>query len=197
MVKCRCERVVEVPIHFEDRRFGESKLTLAQQLLYLRHLRRLYIFKYGAWTQLTQFLVVGGLGTIVNLVVLTNLVARNVPTQVAVAAAIFVAMCFNFVLNRRFSFSLARGGSWLRQFFGFVAASSCRRPDQLWDDVVRARTRDGDAAAGRGTSWHRGRHDVQFRRQSLSRLPHLTHPAEVARLMSGNRDPRWAVPVPA
>ena len=124
MVKCRCERVVEVPIQFEDRRFGESKLTLAQQLLYLRHLRRLYIFKYGAWTQLTQFLLVGGLGTVVNLVVLTNLVARNVPTQVAVAAAILVAMCFNFVLNRRFSFSLARGGSWLRQFFAFVAASS-------------------------------------------------------------------------
>jgi dolichol-phosphate mannosyltransferase len=124
IVKCRCERVVEVPIHFEDRRFGESKLTLAQQLLYVRHLRRLYIFKYGAWTQLTQFLVVGGLGTLVNLVVLTNLIAQNVPMQAAVAASIFVAMCFNFVLNRRFSFSLARGGSWVRQFFGFVAASS-------------------------------------------------------------------------
>jgi len=33
-------------------------------------------------------------------------------------------MCFNFVLNRRFSFSAARGGSWVRQFLGFIAASS-------------------------------------------------------------------------
>src|SRR6185295_17131879 len=56
IVKCRCERVVEVPIHFEDRRYGKSKLTLRQQLLYLQHLRRLYIFKYGVWSQLLQFL---------------------------------------------------------------------------------------------------------------------------------------------
>jgi dolichol-phosphate mannosyltransferase len=46
MIKCGCERVVEVPIHFEHRRYGESKLTVKQQLLYLQHLRRLYAFKY-------------------------------------------------------------------------------------------------------------------------------------------------------
>jgi len=43
IVKCNCERVVEVPIIFENRRFGYSKLTMRQQLLYLQHLRRLYI----------------------------------------------------------------------------------------------------------------------------------------------------------
>jgi dolichol-phosphate mannosyltransferase len=124
IVRCRCERVVEIPIHFEDRRFGQSKLTLKQQLLYVQHLRRLYIAKFGVWTQLTQFLIVGGLGTIVNLAALTVLIAAGMPTRVALGSAIFVAMCFNFVLNRRFSFSLARGGSWVRQFLGFVAASS-------------------------------------------------------------------------
>ena len=124
IVKCGCERVVEVPIHFEDRRFGKSKLTLKQQILYIQHLRRLYIFKYGVWTQLLQFLVVGGMGTVVNLLALTALLALDVPTRVSVAAAIFVSMCFNFVLNRRFSFSFARKGSWIRQFIGFVGASS-------------------------------------------------------------------------
>jgi dolichol-phosphate mannosyltransferase len=48
MIKCGCKRVVEVPIHFEHRRFGDSKLTVKQQLLYLEHLRRLYAFKYTA-----------------------------------------------------------------------------------------------------------------------------------------------------
>jgi dolichol-phosphate mannosyltransferase len=124
LVKCGCERTVEIPIHFEDRRFGESKLTLKQQILYIQHLRRLYIFKYGAWTQLLQFLVVGGLGTLVNLVALTALMGFGLSKHPAVAGAIFVAMCFNFVLNRRFSFSGARRGSWPRQFVGFVAASS-------------------------------------------------------------------------
>jgi dolichol-phosphate mannosyltransferase len=124
IVKCQCERVVEVPIHFEDRRFGESKLTLGQQLLYLKHLRRLYNFRFGGWSQLMQFLVVGALGTVVNLVALTGFLAARVPTRVAVAAAIFVSMCFNFVLNRRFSFSASGRGVWWRQFIGFVLASS-------------------------------------------------------------------------
>ena len=124
IVKCRCERVVEVPIHFEDRQFGESKLTFKQQILYIQHLRRLYIFKYGVWTQLLQFLVVGALGTVVNLAALTALLSAHLPDRLSIAAAIFVAMGFNFVLNRRFSFSAARKTSWVRQFAGFVAASS-------------------------------------------------------------------------
>jgi dolichol-phosphate mannosyltransferase len=124
IVKCLCERVVELPIHFEDRRFGQSKLTLHQQMLYLQHLRRLYIFKFGAWTQLMQFLAVGALGTIVNLVALSALLAMAVPQRPAIALAIFGAMGFNFVLNRRFSFSQSRHRPWPRQFVGFVAASS-------------------------------------------------------------------------
>jgi dolichol-phosphate mannosyltransferase len=124
MVKCRCDRVVEIPIHFEDRRFGESKLTLRQQLQYIQHLRRLYIFKYGGWSQLMQFLFVGGMGTIVNLLVLTLLMKLAVPTRLAVGTAIFTSMCFNFVLNRRFSFAAARERAWPRQFVKFVAASS-------------------------------------------------------------------------
>jgi dolichol-phosphate mannosyltransferase len=124
IVKCGCERVVEIPIHFEDRRFGQSKLTFRQQILYLQHLRRLYIFKFGAWTQLMQFLAVGALGTVVNLVALSVLMRLALPQRAAVALAIFVAMCFNFVLNRRFSFSATRHRPWPRQFVGFVAASS-------------------------------------------------------------------------
>jgi dolichol-phosphate mannosyltransferase len=124
IVKCHCERVVELPIHFEDRRFGESKLTLHQQFLYLQHLRRLYIFKFGAWTQLMQFLAVGALGTIVNLLALSALLALAVPQRAAIALAIFGAMGFNFALNRRFSFSTSRHRPWPRQFAGFVAASS-------------------------------------------------------------------------
>jgi dolichol-phosphate mannosyltransferase len=47
VVRCRCRDVREIPIHFSNRLLGESKLTLGQQLLYLRHLARLYRFKFG------------------------------------------------------------------------------------------------------------------------------------------------------
>jgi dolichol-phosphate mannosyltransferase len=47
LVRCACKNVREVPIHFVNRVRGESKLTLKQQLLYVRHLLRLYRFKLG------------------------------------------------------------------------------------------------------------------------------------------------------
>jgi len=122
IVKCRCERVVEVPIHFADRRFGESKLTLRQQLLYLGHLWRLYSFKFGVWTPLVQFLVVGVLGTLVNVLLLTLLLALDVPVRTSLALAILGAMGGNFVVSRRFSGTLPPAESWPRQLARYAAA---------------------------------------------------------------------------
>jgi dolichol-phosphate mannosyltransferase len=48
MVKARCRRVVEVPIHFAQRHAGESKLSLSEQLKYVRHVLRLYWFRLTA-----------------------------------------------------------------------------------------------------------------------------------------------------
>ena len=123
IVRCRCERVVEIPIHFADRRFGVSKLTLRQQLLYLEHLWRLYAFKFGVWTPLVQFLVVGGLGTLVNLLLLTLLVARDVPIRASLALAILGAMGCNFVLSRSFNATLPRDQPWPRQLARYATAS--------------------------------------------------------------------------
>ena len=122
VVKCRCERVVEVPIHFADRRFGESKLTLAQQLLYLRHLWRLYIYKFGLFTPLVQFLVVGVVGTIVNLALLTALSAADAGPRSAVALSIFGAMAANFVLARQFD-AATRARPLVGQLLSYVTAT--------------------------------------------------------------------------
>ncbi len=46
MVKCNLFCIKEIPIHFENRQFGKSKLTLTQQKQYLQHLFRLFIYKY-------------------------------------------------------------------------------------------------------------------------------------------------------
>lgn len=46
LVRCDCRHVAEVPIRFQDRAVGESKMTMRQQWLYLRHLGRLYAARY-------------------------------------------------------------------------------------------------------------------------------------------------------
>lgn len=43
IVRCRCKNIVEIPITFQDRTMGKSKLSPRQQILYLRHLGRLYL----------------------------------------------------------------------------------------------------------------------------------------------------------
>jgi dolichol-phosphate mannosyltransferase len=122
MVKCNCRRVYEVPIHFTDRKHGQSKLSMKEQLRYLQHLRRLFIYRYWSWAHLSQFLVVGASGVIVNLAVLTLLLALGAGEKVSVAGGILVSLISNFLLNRRFTFSYARHESIGRQFAGFAGA---------------------------------------------------------------------------
>lgn len=124
LVKGGCRTTREIPIHFSDRKHGESKLNLKEQLRYLLHLRRLFVFKYENWAYLSQFCAVGASGLIVNLAALTLLVLAGVPARIAAAVAIGVAMFSNFLLNRRITFSYARSGPFFRQMAGFFAASS-------------------------------------------------------------------------
>lgn len=118
LVKCRCKDVREVPIHFENRLHGASKLSFKEQVNYLRHLKRLYEFKYGAMARLAQFLVVGGTGMAVDLVVYVLLLGW-LPLGIARGLAIWVAMTWNFWLNRRFTFSFARRRAVLPQYVMF------------------------------------------------------------------------------
>ena len=50
-VKGRFHQPSEVPIHFSDRQHGESKLSLKEQLNFLRHLGRLYAYKLRPGTE--------------------------------------------------------------------------------------------------------------------------------------------------
>lgn len=122
IVKGRCHVVREVPIRFALRRHGASKLSLQEQVRYLKHLKRLADFKYGAWSRFVQFCLVGTTGMAVDLAALTVLLGSGVPFGGARALAIWAAMTWNFALNRNFTFREARALSALRQYPRFVAA---------------------------------------------------------------------------
>lgn len=49
IVKCSCKNIYEIPIHFADRKHGQSKLNLKEQFNYLRHLKRLVDFKWSVF----------------------------------------------------------------------------------------------------------------------------------------------------
>lgn len=123
LVKCGCRRVSEVPITFQDRLHGESKLTLKEQLNYLRHLRRLYNYKFGIWAYLAQFILVGASGMVVDLTAFA-LWLQVSPLSVARGLAIWMAMTWNFWLNRTVTFSFAKSEPWWRQYVAFCGSCS-------------------------------------------------------------------------
>ena len=123
IVKCGFDNVGEVPIHFVDRVRGESKLTFREQLRYVKHLRQLYLYKFTNTMHVLQFLVVGIIGTGVNLAVLTVLSGFGTSMTLALGGGIGTSLIGNFLLNRRFTFSYARHENIWRQFAGFVSAS--------------------------------------------------------------------------
>lgn len=49
IVKCECSVIREIPIHFSQRRAGKSKLSLIEQLKFLRHVSRLVCFKVSGF----------------------------------------------------------------------------------------------------------------------------------------------------
>ncbi len=125
IVKCNLDNIGEIPIHFSDRQYGESKLTLKEQLLFIQHLRRLFIFKFGVWSDAAQFLAVGASGVITNMAVLALLMMMGMNKYLAIYIAIYVSMFGNFLLNRRFTFGHSRhNGTFMKQCIGFMLACS-------------------------------------------------------------------------
>lgn len=97
LVKSGTKRVIEVPIRFRHRRYGQSKLSCKQQLQYLRHLRWLYQFKYPRLAELGDLGVIGGLGFLVDL---------------TVYAALYQGVGLHHLLSRIVSFAPGFSATW-------------------------------------------------------------------------------------
>ena len=127
IVKCRCRKVAEVPIHFSTRRHGESKLTLKVQRDYLNHIVRLARWKYPELASFIPFAIVGAMGVGVYaglLAILEPWLAKSLGKEWVIVIAIFLTMCFNFVLDRKLAFWWAPRKQVAGQFLGFLAICS-------------------------------------------------------------------------
>lgn len=123
MVRGDFDAVKEVPIRFQDRETGESKMNFIQQLRFLRHLRRLYTARFGSFVEFVNYGAVGASGFVVDLFFYYLLQQLGVPHQGARALSFWPAVTWNWRFNRRATFSerkLRPGG---RQWVEFVITS--------------------------------------------------------------------------
>lgn len=109
LVKGNCQRVIEIPITFLDRTRGESKLTLRQQLYYLRHLWRLYQYRFPWMAKhLVKYLVIGATASAIDVALFMMLfnVAHTTPLM-AHSISVPTSVLFSFTINARHNFYTA------------------------------------------------------------------------------------------
>ncbi len=116
-----CQTVAEVQIPLEDRRKAESKFGLREQLLFVRRGIQQNAYRLPELRRFATFAVVGASGLVIDLLCF-RLLLTSLGPGVARAVAIFIAMTWNFELNRRFTFSVSRHASILAEYLRFCAA---------------------------------------------------------------------------
>ena len=91
LVKGGFRGVAEVPIHFADRRHGQSKLSLAEQVRYVQNLWRLLVFRYPRTARGLSALTAAAVAAVLNLAVIVGGLLAGVAFEPALAAAILAA----------------------------------------------------------------------------------------------------------
>ncbi len=123
MVRGNFSGIREVAIQFKDRTVGSSKMNFAQQWKYLRHLRRLYLRRFGSWAELVHYGAVGASGFIVDTTLWYLLQFIGLEHQIARAIAFWPAVSWNWALNRVTTFGERSHRPKARQWIEFVIAS--------------------------------------------------------------------------
>ena len=102
-------RLMEIPIVFSDRQFGESKLDSKVQKEYLLHLWKLYCYKYPDVFQFLKFCAVGFSGLFIDTLALVCLVELfSFDPRFAAIFSFSVALTSNYYLNRFWTFYSVR-----------------------------------------------------------------------------------------
>jgi dolichol-phosphate mannosyltransferase len=137
VLACPHESRVDVPVsmHVDDRvRLGSLGVND------IRQLKRVLDYRFGTFSRLVQFCMVGASGMVVDLTLyaLFQLVFARFwpipsglsasgfswPLAAAGSISILVALGWNFTLNRRLTFNDARRGSILRQFLTYALGNA-------------------------------------------------------------------------
>lgn len=123
MVRGGFDEIIEVPIAFADREIGASKMNLSQQIKYLRHLRLLYLYKFGSLAEFVHFGAVGASGFIVDVTFYYLLQVAGIPHQIARGISFWPAVSWNWVMHRMTTFGGRKRRPRGRQWLEFAGAS--------------------------------------------------------------------------
>lgn len=120
-------KVKEVSYRFQPRKNGESSLGLDVVVDYTEQIAKITLEKIGIknskkLVQLIEFMVVGGTGVLVNSIIFLLAVQNSLHYSIAGALAFIGALQWNFLWNRKITFSKSTK-SFKHQYFYFTAVN--------------------------------------------------------------------------
>ena len=105
IIKGHYKKIKEIPITFVNRIRGRSKAGLKEIFYYLGNLIGYLKYKKNILNEFLRFVIVGGVGTLVNLLILYLLTERlGVYYIISAIFSFIVAMSSNFFLNKIWTF---------------------------------------------------------------------------------------------
>lgn len=114
LVRGNYERVIEVPYHFKARNIGESKMSMYEQINYIRHLLRL-VKDSPEDRRFYYFAMVGLSGVFVNMFIYYILTRLHWEVKIAAFISASIAMLCNFILNDKITWANVSSNSiWTR-----------------------------------------------------------------------------------
>jgi len=129
LARARPGRVKEVPIDFVDRAAGSSKMGAGTVLGFLINLLDLYLCRFfgSSLEAMVRFCAVGGVGVLLNLIILTFLVdVVGLWYMLAATITFFVVALNNFTWNKLWTFRDRRRSPLVlsKQLLKFIVAST-------------------------------------------------------------------------
>ena len=141
-------RVEDVPLRFMPRERGSSKASARQGLLYLRHLRSLFLDVKGS-ARRWKFGLVGLSGVLVFLPLLALLSGPlGLPALLAVIPAYAVALAWNTALNRLWTYADRRRGAGAEGLAAYIRGAGLS--GALMDSTSALLVETGRAAVASG-----------------------------------------------
>ncbi len=124
LVKGKFDKIREIPIHFSDRKIGESKLGLKEKLLFLSHIKSLYLFLYPGLTEFFMFAIVGIIGFTIDLTTYLELQrVFGIDHLIARAISFWVSASSNWAMNRAITFDHRKKTPKLSQWLFFISVA--------------------------------------------------------------------------
>ncbi|MFP4424017.1 MAG: glycosyltransferase [Candidatus Woesearchaeota archaeon] len=116
-------KVEEVPIVFQNRVRGKSKISHHEMVWFLENILNYLLLRKDVWIEFVKFSLIGFMGTLINILILYLLTESGIWYIFSALVAFIVAMSHNFILNKLFTFREKLGRSFAQRFIKFAVVS--------------------------------------------------------------------------